>query len=165
MSLFIVNFHWQTYSYNISFQAQRLERLRKERQNQIKCKNVQWKDRNTSYSGKKKRPSIFLLFLFLLLMVIAFQFIIFTSAFEAWREMLAIVFAFHSTALHSPWCVGGGNADLPFVFTCNRALHVANKCKTEIRCLKPTWFFWSMWSGCSVSLCNVSYSCSWGFLL
>jgi len=73
MSLFIVNFHWQTYSYNISFQAQRLERLRKERQNQIKCKNVQWKDRNTSYSGKKKRPSIFLLFLFLLLMVIAFS--------------------------------------------------------------------------------------------
>ena len=31
--------------------AQRLERLRKERQNQIKCKNVQWKDRNTSYSA------------------------------------------------------------------------------------------------------------------
>lgn len=54
MSLFIVNFHWQTYSCNISFQAQRLERLRKERQNQIKCKNVQWKDRNTSCSGKRK---------------------------------------------------------------------------------------------------------------
>ncbi|XP_077161555.1 target of rapamycin complex 2 subunit MAPKAP1 isoform X1 [Paroedura picta] len=30
--------------------AQRLERLRKERQNQIKCKNVQWKEKNTSYS-------------------------------------------------------------------------------------------------------------------
>uniref|UniRef100_A0A8C5QI25 Target of rapamycin complex 2 subunit MAPKAP1 n=1 Tax=Leptobrachium leishanense TaxID=445787 RepID=A0A8C5QI25_9ANUR len=30
--------------------AQKLERLRKERQNQIKCKNVQWKDRNTSHS-------------------------------------------------------------------------------------------------------------------
>ncbi|XP_075761828.1 target of rapamycin complex 2 subunit MAPKAP1 isoform X5 [Pelodiscus sinensis] len=30
--------------------AQRLERLRKERQNQIKCKNVQWKERNASYS-------------------------------------------------------------------------------------------------------------------
>lgn len=30
--------------------AQRLERLRKERQNQIKCKNVQWKERNTSHS-------------------------------------------------------------------------------------------------------------------
>ncbi|XP_071622348.1 target of rapamycin complex 2 subunit MAPKAP1 isoform X2 [Heliangelus exortis] len=33
--------------------AQRLERLRKERQNQIKCKNVQWKDRNTSYSAEE----------------------------------------------------------------------------------------------------------------
>ncbi|XP_074871656.1 target of rapamycin complex 2 subunit MAPKAP1 [Carettochelys insculpta] len=30
--------------------AQRLERLRKERQNQIKCKNVQWKERNSSCS-------------------------------------------------------------------------------------------------------------------
>nr|XP_033817144.1 target of rapamycin complex 2 subunit MAPKAP1 isoform X2 [Geotrypetes seraphini] len=30
--------------------AQRLERLRKERQNQIKCKNVQWKERNISHS-------------------------------------------------------------------------------------------------------------------
>uniref|UniRef100_A0A1A7ZXF0 Target of rapamycin complex 2 subunit MAPKAP1 n=1 Tax=Nothobranchius furzeri TaxID=105023 RepID=A0A1A7ZXF0_NOTFU len=30
--------------------AQRLERLRKERQNQIKCKNVQWKDRTSSQS-------------------------------------------------------------------------------------------------------------------
>ncbi|XP_074916530.1 target of rapamycin complex 2 subunit MAPKAP1 isoform X2 [Chelonoidis abingdonii] len=30
--------------------AQRLERLRKERQNQIKCKNVQWKERNASCS-------------------------------------------------------------------------------------------------------------------
>ncbi|KAK5606036.1 Target of rapamycin complex 2 subunit mapkap1, partial [Crenichthys baileyi] len=30
--------------------AQRLERLRKERQNQIKCKNVQWKERTTSHS-------------------------------------------------------------------------------------------------------------------
>uniref|UniRef100_A0A8C9RYI4 Target of rapamycin complex 2 subunit MAPKAP1 n=1 Tax=Scleropages formosus TaxID=113540 RepID=A0A8C9RYI4_SCLFO len=30
--------------------AQRLERLRKERQNQIKCKNVQWKERNASQS-------------------------------------------------------------------------------------------------------------------
>ncbi|XP_035758999.1 target of rapamycin complex 2 subunit MAPKAP1 isoform X3 [Egretta garzetta] len=33
--------------------AQRLERLRKERQNQIKCKNIQWKDRNTSYSAEE----------------------------------------------------------------------------------------------------------------
>ncbi|KAM4889674.1 target of rapamycin complex 2 subunit MAPKAP1 isoform 6-T7 [Sylvia borin] len=33
--------------------AQRLERLRKERQNQIKCKNVQWKDRNTSCSAEE----------------------------------------------------------------------------------------------------------------
>uniref|UniRef100_A0A8C3AYH0 Target of rapamycin complex 2 subunit MAPKAP1 n=1 Tax=Cyclopterus lumpus TaxID=8103 RepID=A0A8C3AYH0_CYCLU len=30
--------------------AQRLERLRKERQNQIKCKNVQWKERSNSQS-------------------------------------------------------------------------------------------------------------------
>uniref|UniRef100_A0A3B3ZRC7 Target of rapamycin complex 2 subunit MAPKAP1 n=1 Tax=Periophthalmus magnuspinnatus TaxID=409849 RepID=A0A3B3ZRC7_9GOBI len=30
--------------------AQRLERLRKERQNQIKCKNVQWKERTSSQS-------------------------------------------------------------------------------------------------------------------
>ncbi|XP_076019858.1 target of rapamycin complex 2 subunit MAPKAP1 isoform X1 [Genypterus blacodes] len=30
--------------------AQRLERLRKERQNQIKCKNIQWKERSTSQS-------------------------------------------------------------------------------------------------------------------
>ncbi|XP_061732858.1 target of rapamycin complex 2 subunit MAPKAP1 isoform X2 [Nerophis ophidion] len=30
--------------------AQRLERLRKERQNQIKCKNVQWKERSSSQS-------------------------------------------------------------------------------------------------------------------
>ncbi|XP_064891418.1 target of rapamycin complex 2 subunit MAPKAP1 isoform X1 [Columba livia] len=36
-----------------SYQAQRLERLRKERQNQIKCKNVQWKDRNTSHSAEE----------------------------------------------------------------------------------------------------------------
>ncbi|XP_074780076.1 target of rapamycin complex 2 subunit MAPKAP1 isoform X1 [Athene noctua] len=36
-----------------SYKAQRLERLRKERQNQIKCKNVQWKDRNTSYSAEE----------------------------------------------------------------------------------------------------------------
>uniref|UniRef100_A0A6I8SQN0 Target of rapamycin complex 2 subunit MAPKAP1 n=1 Tax=Xenopus tropicalis TaxID=8364 RepID=A0A6I8SQN0_XENTR len=33
--------------------AQKLERLRKERQNQIKCKNVQWKDRNTSHSAEE----------------------------------------------------------------------------------------------------------------
>lgn len=31
--------------------AQRLERLRKERQNQIRCKNIQWKDRSGSQSG------------------------------------------------------------------------------------------------------------------
>ncbi|XP_038638126.1 target of rapamycin complex 2 subunit MAPKAP1 isoform X4 [Scyliorhinus canicula] len=31
--------------------AQRLERLRKERQNQIKCKNVQWKERNAIHSA------------------------------------------------------------------------------------------------------------------
>lgn len=34
-----------------SSSAQRLERLRKERQNQIKCKNVQWKERTSSQSG------------------------------------------------------------------------------------------------------------------
>ncbi|XP_075690331.1 target of rapamycin complex 2 subunit MAPKAP1 isoform X2 [Rhinoderma darwinii] len=33
--------------------AQKLERLRKERQNQIKCKNVQWKDRNASHSAEE----------------------------------------------------------------------------------------------------------------
>lgn len=33
------------------FKAQRLERLRKERQNQIKCKNIQWKERSSSQSG------------------------------------------------------------------------------------------------------------------
>ncbi|XP_075435518.1 target of rapamycin complex 2 subunit MAPKAP1 [Ascaphus truei] len=33
--------------------AQKLERLRKERQNQIKCKNVQWKERNTSHSAEE----------------------------------------------------------------------------------------------------------------
>ncbi|XP_028918774.1 target of rapamycin complex 2 subunit MAPKAP1 isoform X2 [Ornithorhynchus anatinus] len=33
--------------------AQRLERLRKERQNQIKCKNVQWKERNASHSAEE----------------------------------------------------------------------------------------------------------------
>ncbi|XP_027882390.1 target of rapamycin complex 2 subunit MAPKAP1 isoform X2 [Xiphophorus couchianus] len=32
--------------------AQRLERLRKERQNQIKCKNVQWKERTSSHSAE-----------------------------------------------------------------------------------------------------------------
>uniref|UniRef100_A0AAY5KIY1 Target of rapamycin complex 2 subunit MAPKAP1 n=1 Tax=Esox lucius TaxID=8010 RepID=A0AAY5KIY1_ESOLU len=32
--------------------AQRLERLRKERQNQIKCKNIQWKERSTSQSAE-----------------------------------------------------------------------------------------------------------------
>lgn len=53
MSLFIVNFHGQTYSYNISFQAQRLERLRKERQNQIKCKNIQWKESNSKQSAQE----------------------------------------------------------------------------------------------------------------
>lgn len=72
MSLFIVNFHWQTYSCNISFQAQRLERLRKERQNQIKCKNIQWKDRNTSYSGKRKYLLFSCCFLFLPLMATTF---------------------------------------------------------------------------------------------
>ncbi|XP_043386172.1 target of rapamycin complex 2 subunit MAPKAP1 isoform X5 [Chelonia mydas] len=33
--------------------AQRLERLRKERQNQIKCKNIQWKERNASCSAEE----------------------------------------------------------------------------------------------------------------
>ncbi|XP_063083689.1 target of rapamycin complex 2 subunit MAPKAP1 isoform X5 [Cavia porcellus] len=33
--------------------AQRLERLRKERQNQIKCKNVQWKERNSKQSAQE----------------------------------------------------------------------------------------------------------------
>lgn len=32
-------------------EAQRLERLRKERQNQIKCKNIPWKERTSSQSG------------------------------------------------------------------------------------------------------------------
>uniref|UniRef100_H3CBS7 Target of rapamycin complex 2 subunit MAPKAP1 n=1 Tax=Tetraodon nigroviridis TaxID=99883 RepID=H3CBS7_TETNG len=32
--------------------AQRLERLRKERQNQIRCKNIQWKDRSGSQSAE-----------------------------------------------------------------------------------------------------------------
>uniref|UniRef100_A0A4W3HCN5 Target of rapamycin complex 2 subunit MAPKAP1 n=1 Tax=Callorhinchus milii TaxID=7868 RepID=A0A4W3HCN5_CALMI len=32
--------------------AQRLERLRKERQNQIKCKNIQWKERNAGHSAE-----------------------------------------------------------------------------------------------------------------
>ncbi|KAG5834998.1 hypothetical protein ANANG_G00267450 [Anguilla anguilla] len=32
--------------------AQKLERLRKERQNQIKCKNVQWKERSSSQSAE-----------------------------------------------------------------------------------------------------------------
>uniref|UniRef100_A0A3Q1HT44 Target of rapamycin complex 2 subunit MAPKAP1 n=1 Tax=Acanthochromis polyacanthus TaxID=80966 RepID=A0A3Q1HT44_9TELE len=32
------------------FSAQRLERLRKERQNQFKCKNIQWKERTSSQS-------------------------------------------------------------------------------------------------------------------
>lgn len=165
MSLFIVNFHWQTYSYNISFQAQRLERLRKERQNQIKCKNVQWKDRNTSYSGKNKRPSIFLLFLFLLLIVIAFSVHNFHFSFWSTGENADHCVACHSAALHNPWWVGGGTTDLPFLFTCNRALHIANKGKTEIRCLKPTWLVWNTWSGCSVSVqCKLLMQC-WGFLL
>nr|XP_061800753.1 target of rapamycin complex 2 subunit MAPKAP1-like isoform X3 [Nerophis lumbriciformis] len=38
--------------------AQRLERLRKERQNQIKCKNIQWKDRS-SQSGMEDLGSFF----------------------------------------------------------------------------------------------------------
>ncbi|XP_007540059.1 target of rapamycin complex 2 subunit MAPKAP1 isoform X3 [Erinaceus europaeus] len=33
--------------------AQRLERLRKERQNQIKCKNIQWKERNFKQSAQE----------------------------------------------------------------------------------------------------------------
>ncbi|XP_047379918.1 target of rapamycin complex 2 subunit MAPKAP1 isoform X7 [Sciurus carolinensis] len=33
--------------------AQRLERLRKERQNQIKCKNIQWKERNSKQSAQE----------------------------------------------------------------------------------------------------------------
>ncbi|XP_056668133.1 target of rapamycin complex 2 subunit MAPKAP1 isoform X3 [Monodelphis domestica] len=33
--------------------AQRLERLRKERQNQIKCKNIPWKERNASHSAEE----------------------------------------------------------------------------------------------------------------
>lgn len=35
--------------------AQRLERLRKERQNQIKCKNIQWKERNSKQSAQELR--------------------------------------------------------------------------------------------------------------
>uniref|UniRef100_A0A667XU41 Target of rapamycin complex 2 subunit MAPKAP1 n=1 Tax=Myripristis murdjan TaxID=586833 RepID=A0A667XU41_9TELE len=35
--------------------AQRLERLRKERQNQIKCKNIQWKERSSSQSVEDLR--------------------------------------------------------------------------------------------------------------
>ena len=33
--------------------AQRLERFRKERQNQIKCKNIQWKERNSKQSAQE----------------------------------------------------------------------------------------------------------------
>ncbi|XP_033047055.1 target of rapamycin complex 2 subunit MAPKAP1 isoform X2 [Trachypithecus francoisi] len=33
--------------------AQRLERLRKERQNQIKCRNIQWKERNSKQSAQE----------------------------------------------------------------------------------------------------------------
>lgn len=118
MSLFIVNFHWQTYSYNISFQAQRLERLRKERQNQIKCKNVQWKDRNTSYSGKKKRSSIILLFLFLLLMLTAFPVCNFHFNFQGIKKIQVTGFAFHSPVTRFPWCVvwGGWGHRLPICF-------------------------------------------------
>ncbi|XP_070781077.1 target of rapamycin complex 2 subunit MAPKAP1 isoform X3 [Enoplosus armatus] len=36
--------------------AQRLERLRKERQNQIKCKNIQWKERTSSQSVEDLGP-------------------------------------------------------------------------------------------------------------
>lgn len=119
MSLFIVNFHWQTYSYNISFQAQRLERLRKERQNQIKCKNVQWKDRNTSYSGKKKRSSIILLFLFLLLMVTAFPVCNFHFNFQGIKKIPVTGFAFHSQlrASHGVLFGGGGGTGFPFVLS------------------------------------------------
>uniref|UniRef100_A0A671XMV3 Target of rapamycin complex 2 subunit MAPKAP1 n=1 Tax=Sparus aurata TaxID=8175 RepID=A0A671XMV3_SPAAU len=39
--------------------AQRLERLRKERQNQIKCKNIQWKERTSSQSGMEDLGSLF----------------------------------------------------------------------------------------------------------
>lgn len=86
MSLFIVNFHWQTYSCNISFQAQRLERLRKERQNQIKCKNVQWKDRNTSCSGKRKYLLFAYWFYSCLWWLQDLQFVIFPQGFRAWRK-------------------------------------------------------------------------------
>ncbi|XP_061406668.1 target of rapamycin complex 2 subunit MAPKAP1 isoform X1 [Lethenteron reissneri] len=34
--------------------AQRLERLRKERQNQVKCKNIPWKDRGTRQSSEEQ---------------------------------------------------------------------------------------------------------------
>lgn len=45
------SFIWRSHFVSFWVSAQKLERLRKERQNQIKCKNVQWKDRNTSHSG------------------------------------------------------------------------------------------------------------------
>lgn len=93
MSLFIVNFHWQTYSYNISFQAQRLERLRKERQNQIKCKNVQWKDRNTSYSGKKIYFTFNVIFMFDICLQ-NIQFVIFTCTSQAYGKYQFITMTF-----------------------------------------------------------------------
>lgn len=49
----VKSFKGVTFKCIFSFAAQRLERLRKERQNQIKCKNVQWKERShASQSGK-----------------------------------------------------------------------------------------------------------------
>lgn len=43
------------------FSAQRLERLRKERQNQIKCKNIQWKERSSNQSGKVTTITVLLI--------------------------------------------------------------------------------------------------------
>lgn len=131
MSLFIVNFHWQTYSYNISFQAQRLERLRKERQNQIKCKNVQWKDRNTSYSGKKKRFFIFLLFL--LLMVTTFSVCDFHSRSQSVEELIPVLaFRPHSS-------LPGVSCRRRVFAAMTSAFRISNKGKVKKKGLNLVW--------------------------
>lgn len=112
MSLFIVNFHWQTYSCNISFQAQRLERLRKERQNQIKCKNIQWKDRNTSYSGKRKYLLFSCCSLFLPLVATTFAVCNFPLGFQGTEKCQFLVLSWGAS----------------------RALHRVNKAKESRRC-------------------------------
>lgn len=46
---FFMQWFWPKCMFVVS--AQRLERLRKERQNQIKCKNIQWKETTSFQSG------------------------------------------------------------------------------------------------------------------